>query len=169
MFFVVDVRRQNAPDPIPGSVSQVPAPPTPTSTAPRLITVKEEAERYHHLPPSGSVENPMEIDDSDDEIIVQSSTQTPKRKKTGVAIVDNPLPAAEMAIIAPPPGRETPGKRSRPAKNYPFGSENPTSATTSQTQVVSINAAGPSEKPVRGSAISFRVDLTRPPDPVGFI
>jgi len=171
--FAVDVPRQNVPDPIPdpapNPTSQVPAPLAPALAAPMLVMVKQEVEQFHHLPPSGSVDNPMEIDDSDDEIIVLCSTPTPKRKKTGMAIVGNPLPVAELVIIAPPPGRETPGKRSRPESNHPSGSEDPTPATMSQTQVVSVNVAGPPQKPVRGSAVSFRVDVTHPLHLVGFV
>ena len=55
--------------------------------------MKEELEQSRHRPPSGSVDNPMEIDDSDeDEMTVQRSIATPKRKKTGVYIVGNPWP-----------------------------------------------------------------------------
>jgi len=167
MIFVVYICRQNTPDPIPdpepdltpGPMSQVSTLPTPASSTPILVTVKEEAEQSHHLPPSGSVDNPMEIDDSDDEIIVQRSTSTPKRKKIGMVIIDNPLPVAELVILAPPAGKEAPGKRSRLENNCPSGSKDPTLGTTSQTQVVSVNVAGPPEKPVWSSVVSSRVDV----------
>jgi len=76
-----------------------------------------------------------------------------------MAFVDNPLPVAELGILAPPPGRETPGKRSRLENNHASGSSNSTSAATPQTQSVSVNVPGTPEKPVRGSAVSFRVDV----------
>ena len=70
-----------------------------------------------------------------------------------MAIVGDPLTIAELVILVPPPGKETPGKRSRLESNHSSGSNNPTLATISQARVVSVNVAGPSKIPVRGSAI----------------
>ena len=87
----IDAPHQNAPNPVPDPASQVPAPPTPASAAPVPVAIKEDVEQAHRIPPSGSVDNPMEIDDSDDEeIIIQGPAATPKRKKTGARTVDNP-------------------------------------------------------------------------------
>jgi len=130
--------------------------------------VKEEAEQPHYIPPSGSVDNPMEVDDSDDEIIVQCSAVSPKRKKTGMVIANNPLLVAELAILAPPPGRETPGKRSRLEGNHASGSSDPPPAT-SQAQVVPVDAPNSPTKPVRCLACSFKADVTHPFRCIGFI
>ena len=91
----------------------------------------------------------MEVDDSDeDEMTVQSPTVTPKRKKIGVCIADNPLAPPEPAILVPPPGGETPGKRSKLENNRSSGSKNPTQATTLQTQAAPIKAVDSSDKSV---------------------
>ena len=86
-----------------------------------------------------------------------------------MGVVDNSLPATESAILVPPPGGETPGKRSRLESDRPSGSKDSIPTTTSQMQVASVDAAGPREKPVRGLTFSFRVDVTRLFHLLGFV
>ena len=88
-MLIIDILRQDVYEPEPDPPGQGP---TPSTTATPTPTTKVEPEKSQHLPPSGSVDNPMEVDDSDeDEMTVQSPTVTPKRKKIGVCIADNPL------------------------------------------------------------------------------
>lgn len=83
--FILTNPCQSAPEPSADPPTQGPA--LCTSAAPIPVTVKEETEHSDHLPPSGSINNPMEIEDSDgDEIVVQASVTTPKRKKTGMCM-----------------------------------------------------------------------------------
>ena len=63
-----------------------PRPALPTSTTLATVTVKEE-EQVQNLPPAGSVDNPMEIDDSDDEAVGRTSHTSPKRRLDGLCLV----------------------------------------------------------------------------------
>ena len=75
------MQRQDASEPIPDPPSRGPAPATLKAPTPVLITVKEE--ETQHLPPVGSVDNPVEIDDSgDDETVVQGPVV--KRRMKGM-------------------------------------------------------------------------------------
>lgn len=128
--------------------SQVLVPATPVAST--SITIKEEPGQIQHLPPAGSVDNPMEIDDSDaDEAVVQGSSVTPKRRMKGARIADDLLAFLTLPIIVPPPGGETPGKRPKPASDRPSGSKD---STTSKALAVSGKVVGPSKQSVRGSA-----------------
>lgn len=100
--------------------------------APTPATIKEESEQTQHLPPAGSVDNPMEIDDSDDdEAVVRGLSVTPKRRMKGVCVVENPLAFVKLLVLVPPPGGESPGKRPRPMSDSSSGSNGFTLAATS--------------------------------------
>ena len=154
MFLSVsDVLHQDVPEPGLDPQSQGPA--SPTSVAPAQVTIKEE-QQIQHLPPAGSVDNPMEIDNSDyDETAVQGSAMTPKRKMKGVCIVDNLLVFLKLSVSAPPPGGETPTKRSKSANNQISGVNDLSPAASSGTGAVSVKTAEPSKQPVRGLTESF--------------
>lgn len=140
-----DVPHQDLPEPQPDHPSPGPTPSA--SPAPTQVTAKEESEQSQRLPPSGSVDNPMEIDDSDeDDMTAQGSTVTPKRKKRGVYTLGDPLALAELAVPVPPPGGGSPGKRSKSGNNQPPGSKDPILGTTSQSQAVSVRIADSSNK-----------------------
>jgi len=140
-----DVLHQDVSEPDPPNQEPTPS----TSAAPTPVIAKEEPEKTQHLPPAGSVDNPMEIDDSDDdETVPRGSAATPKRKMKGPCILDNLLACAELYILVPPPSGETPGKRRKPTSNLPSGSKNPAPPTTSQTHAVSAEAAESPKKPV---------------------
>lgn len=73
---------QDVSEPKPEPSSPGPVPPTPTAPTPVPVTIKEEPK---HIPPVGSVENPLEIGDSDDDKLVdQGRVPTRKRRKKGV-------------------------------------------------------------------------------------
>ena len=134
---------QDRPEPKPSP----PGPAPPTSTTP--ATIKEE-ERDQHPPPAGSVDNPMEIDDSDgDGAIEQASHTPPKRRMVGLCIVANLLYFVEVFIPVSPPGGETPAKRLKPTDNYPSGSKDLNSPTALQSQGITTRTAGPPKEPVR--------------------
>lgn len=91
----------------------------------------------------------MEIDDSDeDEMTAQGSVATPKRKKTGARIVGNPSVLAELTIPVPPPGGETPGKRSKSGNNRLPRSRGPILGATSWSRAVPVGVADFSNNPV---------------------
>ena len=128
--------------------SQGPASFTSTAPTPVLVTIKEEPEQTQHLPPIGSVDNPMEIDDSDDEPVFRGSASTPKRRMKSAWIADDLPTFLKFPILVPPPDGETPEKRAKPASNRPSGSKDPAPAATSKTSSVSDNVAGSSKQPV---------------------
>jgi hypothetical protein len=125
------------------------------------VMPKQEADETPHLPPSGSVDNPMEVDDSDDdEVVVHSSTVTPKRKKKRVCVVGNLRALAELLILVPPPGGETSGKRPKPGSSHPSGSEDSAPPAASQVQVVPMKGPESSKKLVRGKFSLLKAYLT---------
>lgn len=81
--------RQNAPEHSHRSQNQSPAPSIPATPIP--VALKGETGHSEYLPPSDSVDNPTEIEDSDDdEIVSRASVTTSKRKKTGVRVESHP-------------------------------------------------------------------------------
>ena len=102
-----------------------------------------------HLPPAGSVDNPMEIDDSgDDEAVVHNSVVTPKRRMKGMCIAGDLVAFLKFFITVPPPGGESPGKRPKPASDHPSGSKDLTPAATSKKLPISDKTAESSKQPV---------------------
>lgn len=93
--------------------------------------MKEEPEKSQHMPPAGSVDNPVAIDDDDDDEVIRHSVTTAKRKMGGEWVVSNPLRLVEELISVPPPGGENPGKRLKPVSYHLLESKDsdPPSAT----------------------------------------
>ena len=117
------------------------------SAAPAPVTIKEEPGQVQHLPPAGSVDNPMEIDDSgDDEAVVHNSVVTPKRRMKGVCIAGDLLAFLKFLITVPPPSGESPGKRLKPASDHPSGSKDLTPAATSKKLPISDEAVESSKQ-----------------------
>lgn len=61
----------------------------------------------------------------------------------------------EPKTLVPPPGGETPGKRSKPGNNQPSGSKDPTLGTIQKLQAATAKAVDPPNNPVGGLARSF--------------
>lgn len=145
---------ETVPEPEPDPPSQGPAPPP--SVAPILVTIKKEQGQSQHLPPAGSVDNPMEIDDSgDDETVVQGSIATPKRRMKGACIISNLLAFLKLPTLVPPPGGESSGKRPKPASDHSSGSKDPTPVTTPNAPTISDKAAEFPKQPVRSLTEPF--------------
>jgi hypothetical protein len=126
---------------------QAPAPvPPPSATLPPA-TVKLEPEPIRLLPPAGSVDNPVEIDDSEDEVIQSSVTAGRlKKRKKSTCIIDGVLDLVEGQVSESLPGEETP--RKRPVSSLPSGSKDLGSTPASQAQA-SVEVSESSAKPVR--------------------
>lgn len=139
----INVQNQDPPEP----KIEPPGPAPPTSTT--LAAVKEE-ERDEHLPPAGSVDNPMEIDDSDgDGAVGQASRTPPKRRMNGLCIVADLLCFVEVLNPVSSLGGETPAKRLKSTDNCPPGSKNPNPPATLQSQGITTRTAEPPKEPVR--------------------